>query len=55
MSDKKFKIYLPFKNRATAEKWLAERGIKAQFDKSRVVNVEVKYKCKTPKKSNSTI
>ena len=42
MSDKKPKIYLSFKNKSTAEKWLAERGIIAQFDKSQVVNVYVR-------------
>lgn len=42
MSDKKPKIYLSFKNKITVEKWLAERGINAQFDKSQVVNVYVR-------------
>ena len=42
MSDKKTKIYLSFKNKETAEKWLQDRGIKAQFDKSQVINVYVK-------------
>lgn len=42
MSDKKPRIYLSFKNKETAEKWLNDRGIKVQFDKSQVVSVYVR-------------
>ena len=41
MSDSGFRIYLSFKNKATAEKWLAEHGIAAEFPRSQVINVRV--------------
>ena len=54
MSGEGFKIYLVFKNKATAEKWLKDHAVKAGFDEKQLINIEVKYKCETLKESKST-
>lgn len=40
-SDKKFTVYLSFKNRATAEKWLKTHGIKMKSTDSQIISVKV--------------
>lgn len=49
----KFKIYLSFRNKSTAEKWLKSHGVDINFSKSNMIYIDVDFKGKDCEKRNS--
>ena len=39
--DEKFTVYLSFRNKETAEKWLRAHGIETKFTDSQIISVKV--------------